>query len=137
MDNNSLWNSINFDQPQPKYYFQILDDKNALERNNLLVILPHDLHKCINVFIIDTFCHNSTFHIIVQHLMRFYNLSAWWWVARARPRDLVFGSDDFQISRTIFFELKLNTHQNFSFCLIFKNFELDCLGDQGLSKIFF
>ena len=32
---------------------------------------PCDLHKCINVFIIDTFCHNSTFEIIKEHLTNF------------------------------------------------------------------
>jgi len=98
---------IYFDQHQPKYYPQLLDDKNTLERNHLLVILPRYLHKCINVFIIDSFCHNSTFHIIVQHLMSFYNLSAWWWVAKARPRGLVFGSDVYQITRNIFFDTQI------------------------------
>ena len=41
LDNIFLWNSINFDQSQPKYYHQLLEEKNTLERNHLLVILHH------------------------------------------------------------------------------------------------
>ena len=41
LDDNFLWNSINFDQPQPKYYHQLLEEKNALDRNHLLMILHH------------------------------------------------------------------------------------------------
>ena len=32
LDNIFLWNSINFDQSQPKYYHQLLEEKNALKK---------------------------------------------------------------------------------------------------------
>ena len=36
LDDIFLWNSINFDQSQPKYYHQLLEEKNALEKKTFI-----------------------------------------------------------------------------------------------------